>query len=90
MHLKRFWQFYKPLVDTLNSGDMGQAIKILEDMVAQEGPCYRWKQLVVRFMGAGGLLPDHLDAMMILGENNGLLKEYVVLKRKSLSNKNLG
>lgn len=89
MQLKRFWQFYKPLIDALNAKDLNQATQVLDNMAKQEGPCDRWKQLVIRFVSAGGLLPDHLDAMMILGPTDDWLREYVARKRKSLSIKNL-
>lgn len=80
MQLKRFWQYYKPLVDSLNKKEFNKAVEILDNMVAQEGICDRWKQLVLRFTSAGGLLPDHLDAMMILGPTDDWLKEYVARK----------
>lgn len=81
MNLKRFWQFYKPLVEALHWEDFHKAVAILDDMATQEGPCKRWKQLVVRFVGEGGVLPEHLDAMMLLGENDTFLKDYVRIKQ---------
>lgn len=77
MQLRRFWQYYKPVVDALNKKEFNAAIKVLDMMVSQEGICDRWKQLVLRFVSAGGILPDHLDAMMMLGPTDAWLKEYV-------------
>lgn len=85
MNLKRFWEYYKPVVDALNKKDFGKAIEILDKMVEQEGICDRWKQLVLRFVSAGGELPAHLDAMMLLGENDEWLKEYVGRKTECAS-----
>jgi len=80
MQLKRFWQYYKPIVDAINKKDFNKAIQVLDDMVVEEGICHRWKQLVLRFVSAGGTLPDHLDAMMMLGPTDAWLKEYVARK----------
>lgn len=80
MDLKRFWVYAKPVFDALNANDFDKAIDVLDNMATQEGACDRWKQLVLRFVSAGGLLPDHLDAMMMLGETDEWLKEYVARK----------
>ena len=85
MNLKRFWQFYKPLVDNLNQENFEKCVEILDQMVQEEGICDRWKQLVLRFVSEGGVLPDHLDAMMLLGENDDWLKEYVERKKVRVS-----
>lgn len=83
MNLKRFWEYYKPVVDALNKKEFDEAIRVLDKMVSQEGICDRWKQLMLRFVSAGGEAPFHLDAMMLLGENDDWLREYVARKKEA-------
>lgn len=77
MNLRKFWEYYKPVADALNKKNYEGAIKILNEMANKEGLCSRWKELMVRFVKMGGTAPDHLDTMMMLSENDDLLKEYV-------------
>ena len=83
MNLRRFWEYYKPVVDALNQKDFDKAIIVLDKMVSQEGICDRWKQLMLRFVSAGGEVPFHLDAMMLLGDSDDWLKEYVARKKEA-------
>jgi hypothetical protein len=61
--MKKYWRYYR---DYVNSFNMEEAIKVLDDLFENDGPCTAFARLAVHFANDHGRLPDHMHAALIL------------------------